>query len=201
MLPPGAKIEEDATRCDAGAATAATPGCSSGPSEATARRDRRLHLLLERLPAEIRTLFVMRFEQDLRYRDIAERVGSTEQAVKQRFSRTLRLLRRRRAGRSSRASPSAAPPSSSASSTAHAGSRSSFRRAAEDRGEPLLEHIASPLRSTPAGRAEPETRHYGGWWPWTISQPRAWSSPSSARRIIQGAASSGRGSTPGLPST
>lgn len=57
-------------------------------------RDRRLHRLLERLPAETRSLFVLRFEQDLRYRDIALRVGSTEQAVKQRFSRALRQLRR-----------------------------------------------------------------------------------------------------------
>lgn len=49
--------------------------------------------LLARQPAEIREMFALRFGDGLRYREIAELLGLSEAAVKQRFSRTLRELR------------------------------------------------------------------------------------------------------------
>jgi len=45
-------------------------------------------------PAEIREIFALRFGQGLRYREIGECLGLSEDAVKQRFSRALRELRR-----------------------------------------------------------------------------------------------------------
>jgi len=58
--------------------------------------------LLQELPPETREMFSLRFGHDLRYRDIASCLGLSEQAVKQRFSRTLRDLRIRLAQRSIR---------------------------------------------------------------------------------------------------
>jgi len=58
-------------------------------------RDRVIRGLLRELPAEIRRMFALRFEQDLRYREIAACMGLTESAVKQRFSRALRDLKSR----------------------------------------------------------------------------------------------------------
>jgi RNA polymerase sigma-70 factor (ECF subfamily) len=55
--------------------------------------------LLADYPAETREIFALRFGQNLRYREIAECLGLSEDAVKQRFSRTLRELRRQWRGR------------------------------------------------------------------------------------------------------
>jgi RNA polymerase sigma-70 factor (ECF subfamily) len=58
--------------------------------------------LLRELTPDTRRLFELRFGQDLRYRDIAELTGMSEDAVKQRFARALRDLRARLAERESR---------------------------------------------------------------------------------------------------
>lgn len=49
--------------------------------------------LLVQQPAEVREMFALRFGDGLRYREIAELMGLSEAAIKQRFSRTLRELR------------------------------------------------------------------------------------------------------------
>lgn len=49
--------------------------------------------ILRRQPAEIREMFLLRFADGLRYGEIAALLGTSEAAVKQRFSRTLRQLR------------------------------------------------------------------------------------------------------------
>ena len=51
--------------------------------------------LLAEHPAEIREMFALRFGQVLSYREIAACLGLSESAVKQRFSRTLRELRKK----------------------------------------------------------------------------------------------------------
>ncbi len=52
-----------------------------------------LRELLADVPAEVREMLAMRFGDGLRHREIAEVLGLSEAAVKQRFSRTLRELR------------------------------------------------------------------------------------------------------------
>lgn len=49
---------------------------------------------LARRPAEIREMFSLRFEQDLRIHEIASLMGISHNAAKQRFARTLREIRR-----------------------------------------------------------------------------------------------------------
>lgn len=61
-----------------------------------------VHALLKELPAETQEMFSLRFGHDMSYRDIALCLGSSETAVKQRFSRGLRELRARLAQRSER---------------------------------------------------------------------------------------------------
>jgi RNA polymerase sigma-70 factor (ECF subfamily) len=59
-------------------------------------RDERMEMvcnLVSEYPPELREMLAMRFGDGLQYREIAELTGSTEAAVKQRFSRTLRDLR------------------------------------------------------------------------------------------------------------
>jgi RNA polymerase sigma-70 factor (ECF subfamily) len=78
-------------------------GRSPGPLDALLRRERArlVHGLIGELPAETRRMLALRFDQDLRYGEIATCMGLSEAAVKQRFSRTLRELRRRLAARRS----------------------------------------------------------------------------------------------------
>ena len=54
----------------------------------------RIAASLDRRPAEIREMFSLRFEQDLRIREIADLIGISHAAAKQRFARTLREIRR-----------------------------------------------------------------------------------------------------------
>lgn len=59
-------------------------------------RDERIEMVrsvLSTYSPEVRELLALRFGEGLRYREIAQLVGSTEPAIKQRFSRTLRDLR------------------------------------------------------------------------------------------------------------
>ena len=58
-------------------------------------RARAVQSLLRELPGDIREMFALRFGQGLRYREIADCLGLSEDAVKQRFSRTLREIRAR----------------------------------------------------------------------------------------------------------
>jgi len=55
---------------------------------------RLLHGLLRNEEPEIREIFALHFGDGLKYREIAEVLGLSESAVKQRFSRTMRRLRR-----------------------------------------------------------------------------------------------------------
>jgi RNA polymerase sigma-70 factor (ECF subfamily) len=55
---------------------------------------RLLHGLLQDEDPEVREIFALRFGDGLKYREIAELLGLSEAAVKQRFSRTMRRLRR-----------------------------------------------------------------------------------------------------------
>lgn len=54
-----------------------------------------LHGVLRAESAELREMFSLRFAQGLRYAEIAQHMGLSESAVKQRFSRTMRELRRK----------------------------------------------------------------------------------------------------------
>lgn len=56
---------------------------------------RRLRALMADYPPEIQDMFALRFGEGLRYREIATVLGLSEDAVKQRFSRTVRELKRR----------------------------------------------------------------------------------------------------------
>jgi RNA polymerase sigma-70 factor (ECF subfamily) len=47
---------------------------------------------LARQPADIREMFALRFEQGLRVREVAEVMGLSPDAAKQRFARTIRKL-------------------------------------------------------------------------------------------------------------
>lgn len=49
---------------------------------------------LARQPAEIREMFALRFEQGLRVREVAEVMGLSSDAAKQRFARTFRKIQR-----------------------------------------------------------------------------------------------------------
>ena len=51
--------------------------------------------LIASLPADTREMFGLRFGDGLRYGEIATLLGTSEAAVKQRFSRVLRELRTR----------------------------------------------------------------------------------------------------------
>ena len=53
----------------------------------------RIARFLLRQPVEIREMFALRFEQDLRIREIATLMGISTDAAKQRFARTLREIR------------------------------------------------------------------------------------------------------------
>lgn len=52
-----------------------------------------LRTLVERLPDDTRELIALRFGDELSHREIGALTGATEDAVKQRFSRTMRELR------------------------------------------------------------------------------------------------------------
>ena len=52
------------------------------------------HGILRRYPAEVQEMFSLHFAHGLAYRDIASAMGMSEAAVKQRFARTLRELRK-----------------------------------------------------------------------------------------------------------
>jgi RNA polymerase sigma factor (sigma-70 family) len=52
----------------------------------------RVRRFLDRQPAEIREMFSLRFEQGLRVREVAEVMGLSPDAAKQRFSRAFRKL-------------------------------------------------------------------------------------------------------------
>lgn len=58
----------------------------------TEQADRVGRVLAEQ-PADVREMFALHYGQDLRYREIGELVGMSEDAVKQRFSRVRRQLR------------------------------------------------------------------------------------------------------------
>lgn len=59
------------------------------------RRVARLQALVEDYPPQVREMLALRFGDGLRYREIGELLGLSEDAVKQRFSRTVRELERR----------------------------------------------------------------------------------------------------------
>ncbi|UCG51923.1 MAG: sigma-70 family RNA polymerase sigma factor [Candidatus Latescibacterota bacterium] len=65
-----------------------------GPLQAIINNEEieRVRRLLDRQPAEIREMFSLRFDQGLRVREIAEVMGLSPDAVKQRFARTFRKL-------------------------------------------------------------------------------------------------------------
>lgn len=54
----------------------------------------RVKRLLERQPAEIREMFSLRFDQGLRVNEVADVLGLSADAAKQRFARTFRKLQR-----------------------------------------------------------------------------------------------------------
>ena len=56
-------------------------------------RLRQVRQLLRREPAEVREMFSLRFGQGLRVREVAAVMGLGEDAVKQRFARTLKKIR------------------------------------------------------------------------------------------------------------
>ena len=58
--------------------------------------ERLLHGVLRDEPDEIREIFSLHFVEGMRYAEIARVMGTSEAAVKQRFSRTMRRLRRDR---------------------------------------------------------------------------------------------------------
>jgi RNA polymerase sigma-70 factor (ECF subfamily) len=55
---------------------------------------RQIKCLLRREPAEVREMFALRFGQGLRVREVAAVMNLGEDAVKQRFARTIRKIRR-----------------------------------------------------------------------------------------------------------
>jgi RNA polymerase sigma-70 factor, ECF subfamily len=55
---------------------------------------KRVRQALARQPSEIREMFALRFDQGLRVREVAEVMGLSPDAAKQRFARALRVLRR-----------------------------------------------------------------------------------------------------------
>lgn len=59
-----------------------------------AEEERLLHGVLRDEPDEVREMFVLHFVDGMRYAEIAKVMGLGESAVKQRFARTLRRLRR-----------------------------------------------------------------------------------------------------------
>jgi RNA polymerase sigma-70 factor (ECF subfamily) len=71
-----------------------------GPLESLVRseEERLLHGVLRDEPAELREIFALHFGEGMRYGEIAAVLGITEAAVKQRFSRTMRRIRRERSG-------------------------------------------------------------------------------------------------------
>jgi RNA polymerase sigma-70 factor (ECF subfamily) len=54
----------------------------------------RVRHALTRQPSEIREMFSLRFEQGMRVREVAEVMGLSPDAAKQRFARALRALRK-----------------------------------------------------------------------------------------------------------
>lgn len=65
--------------------------------------------LLQSSAPEVREMFALHFTHGLSYREIATTLGLSEAAVKQRFARTLRSLRRRRQSEPSDSGPTADP--------------------------------------------------------------------------------------------
>jgi RNA polymerase sigma-70 factor (ECF subfamily) len=78
-------------------AAAAVPDMGSGPLEQLmgAEDAERVRSELARLPAETRELLMMRFGDGLRFAEIAQVLGLSEAAVRQRTSRAVRELRAR----------------------------------------------------------------------------------------------------------
>lgn len=70
---------------------------SLSPDQTTDERLLKVRVALSRYPAEVREMFALRFGDGLRVREIAVVMKLSEAAVKQRFSRVLRELRRRAA--------------------------------------------------------------------------------------------------------
>ncbi len=69
-------------------------GPGPGPLQECVRDEdlRRVRRLLERQPDDIREMFALRFEQGLRVHEVAEVMGLSPDAAKQRFARALRRL-------------------------------------------------------------------------------------------------------------
>ena len=68
-----------------------------GP-ESTLLKDERTQLvasMLEELPDDARELLALRYGDELKHRDIARVLGSSESAVRKRLSRTLSILKKR----------------------------------------------------------------------------------------------------------
>ncbi len=82
--------------CDADELAEVLAGDRRDPLGALVRTEvlERIAASLDRRPAEIREMFSLRFEQDLRIREIADLIGISHAAAKQRFARTLREIRR-----------------------------------------------------------------------------------------------------------
>jgi RNA polymerase sigma-70 factor, ECF subfamily len=78
-------------------AAAAVADGSSGPLERLEEKEDavRVRSELARLPAETRELLMLRFGDDLRFAEIAQLLGLSEAAVRQRTSRAVRELRAR----------------------------------------------------------------------------------------------------------
>ena len=69
--------------------------CRWSPEPSGDERLDRVRAALLRYPPQVREMFALRFGDGLRNQEIAVVLGMTQAAVKQRFSRTLRELRRR----------------------------------------------------------------------------------------------------------
>jgi len=75
----------------------ALPHPEPSPLEEALRKEgtRRLLALVRELPDQTRDILALRFGGELRYREIARLLGSTEAAVRQRLSRAVRTLEER----------------------------------------------------------------------------------------------------------
>lgn len=70
-------------------------GQQPSPLDSLMREERlqRIRQCVARQPAEIREMFSLRFDQDLRIREVARIMGLSHDAAKQRFARSLRNIR------------------------------------------------------------------------------------------------------------
>ena len=65
------------------------------PPDGQDERLERVRTAMQRYGADVREMFALRFGDGLRYREIAVVMGTSEAAIKQRFSRVLRELKQR----------------------------------------------------------------------------------------------------------